>query len=533
MALKLPATAKEISQKAKVDVKREIGQSDPFVARSYLGAIISSISNRVFEFYAAIRESELESNPATAVINLTRWAATWRIVRLQGTVATGHIWVDSSQTGAGTNIPVGTAMTSSNGIAYTTQGAQDLAAGIISEASQIQHTGGVATFTTGSDHGLASNALVTFSGANQAGYNLVDAPITVTGARTFTYDVAAATVSPSTGSPLASYSGALIAVSAVDSGVEGNLLADATINFTDVIDDVEAGGQVTFPGVTNGSSLESDDSLRKRMLARIQNPITPFNVSNIVAVAREEPGVTRVFVSESTPALGQVTVYFMRDEDDDPIPSTAQVAATKARLVAIKPADIASSDVIVLPPVALTTNLTFTAMTPDSIALREAVTAALANYFKESPEVGVSVVEDAYRSVIFNVEDPVSGRRVSAFTLSQPTALINAQGEADYDNSPATEGSFVGGTGHANGDVLTMSDGTVVTVDLVAGGVVTEFTLNTAASRDVTATVSQVSSDAAGIGFALLPDSGNVVLMTDLTTNAGEIRTLGTVTYSL
>jgi uncharacterized phage protein gp47/JayE len=532
MALDLPTTAKQVSQKAKVDVKRELAQSDPFVARSYLGAIISGISNRVFEFYAALVAVELESNPFTAVTNLVRWASVWGVTRLVGQTASGSIWVDASQTGVGSNVPLGTAMISSDGLDFSTQSAATLAIGSIAVSGQISHVGGVATVTVGSAHGLASNALVTITGATQAGYNLVDAVITVTGLLTFTYVVNVATVTPSTGTPLVGYSGATIPVNASDSGDASNLSADATLSFVTPIASVETSGLVTFGEVIDGLDIETDDALRSRLLDLIQNPVTPFNAANITAEAREISGVTRVFVEEKTPAIGQVTVYFMRDEDDTSIPTSPQVTEVKDQILLIKPADISDTDVIVTAPVAQTTNFVFSSITPDTTTMREAITANLTDYFKETPDVSVAVVEDAYRSVIFNTIDPATGLRITAFTLAGPTIPIDAQDETSYDSSPVTEGSFVAGTGYTAADTLTMSDGSVVTVNTVSTGFVVTFTVDSSLSRGADGGAALTATGGTGADdFTLTPLADNLVPSTDLLVQAGEIRILGTVTY--
>jgi len=533
MALNLPSTAKEISQKAKIDVKRELTQSDPFLARSYLGAIISGISNRVFEFYYALTEAEAEANPFTAVRNLVRWASVWGVTRLAGQTASGSIFIDSSQTGTGTTIPINTQLQSSDGLIYSTQSAATLAAGSIAVSGQISHVSGVATVTTGSAHNLASNALVTITGATEAGYNLVDAVITVTSATTFTYEVNSATTSPSTGTPLVNYEGVTVDVNAAASGTLSNATADAELSFVSPISGVETSARVTFGGIIDGISVESDADLRARLLDRIQNPVTPFNVANIRATAREVAGVTRVFVQEKTPAIGQVTVYFMRDNDTDPIPSPTDVNTTKAKILTIKPAAISDTDVIVAAPTGEETDFTFSALSPDTATMRTAIQASLADYFDQTPSVGVDVAQDAYRSVIFNTVDPADGSRVTSFTLSGPTILVNAQDETSYDNSPTTEGAFTGGGGHAVSDVITMSDGSTVLVDAETAGAVTQFTVTSTNSRGAVAggTISQASTTGSGIGFFLFPDADNLTPIGDLKVGSDGIRTLGTVTF--
>ncbi len=46
----------------------------------------------------------------------------------------------------------------------------------------------------------------------------------------------------------------------------------------------------------------------------------------------------------------------------------------------------------------------------------------LAEFFRTQPDVGVDVVEDAYRSAIFNTIDTATGSRVTSFVLAAPPA---------------------------------------------------------------------------------------------------------------
>lgn len=52
----------------------------------------------------------------------------------------------------------------------------------------------------------------------------------------------------------------------------------------------------------------------------------------------------------------------------------------------------------------------------------------------------------------------------ATFDVTELTTIA-AQDETNFDSTPANEGSFAAGTGHAAGDVITLSDGSTVTVD--------------------------------------------------------------------
>jgi hypothetical protein len=94
---------------------------------------------------------------------------------------------------------------------------------------------------------------------------------------------------------------------------------------------------------------------------------------------------------------------------------------------------------------------------------------------------------------------------------------IAAQDETSFDNSPVTEGTFVGGnanpfTPYIAAQTITMNDGTVILVDAVDGnGDVTEFTIQSISTVSVASgtTLVQASTTGAGAGFTLTLDTDN------------------------
>ena len=135
--------------------------------------------------------------------------------------------------------------------------------------------------------------------------------------------------------------------------------------------------------------------------------------------------------------------------------------------------------------------------------------------------VNWSLVRFGDSVIATNFQDPilVQTTRASAFAnliTAGAGTPVDAQDETNYDNAPTTEGTFAGGTGHAASDVITLGDGTTVTVDAVAAGVVTQFTVDssgsdggTAVSVKVGGTLSQTSTTGAGTGFSLTLDTDN------------------------
>lgn len=89
-------------------------------------------------------------------------------------------------------------------------------------------------------------------------------------------------------------------------------------------------------------------------------------------------------------------------------------------------------------------------------------------------------------------------------------STVSGQDETAYGGGE-TAGSFGGGTGHAVNDNITLSDGTVVTVDAEAAGVVTEFTVTTpSTSGSANGTLlSQTGTDGSGVNFSLSQAADN------------------------
>lgn len=426
MTLNLPESSTEVVNRAKTDVQRAVPGSNPFLRNSWLAALITGYANRVYDFYLQLKEALRQAIPDTATGNyLVRWASIWGITRLPATAATGTVVFTGT---AGSIIPTATVVADSAGVEYETQADVTLSATTIILSSLTQ-SGGVATATTPNSHNLASAVPVTISGANEAEYNGVPA-ITVTGPTTFTYPVAGAPASPATGTISASFTTGAVSVEASAPGAAGNQDADTELALQSPIAGVDNELYVTYGAIGGGVDTESDTALRARFLDRLQNPTANFNAAAIEAQAKLVLGVTRVFVQEITPAVGQVTVYFMRDAEDPAIPDSSEVTAVRDKLLEILPANTDPADLIVAAPTPIPVAFTFSAISPSTSTMYQAVRDSLTQFFSEQAEVGEDITEDAYRSVIYNTVDTVTGARVTSFTLSAPTATVTiAAGE--------------------------------------------------------------------------------------------------------
>jgi len=88
--------------------------------------------------------------------------------------------------------------------------------------------------------------------------------------------------------------------------------------------------------------------------------------------------------------------------------------------------------------------------------------------------------------------------------------MIAAQDETVFDGA-GNNGTFVGGGSYAALDTITLSDGTVITVDVVSVGVITDFTVTTAGTNNVAGVVlTQTSTSGGGSAFTLTPGTNNI-----------------------
>ncbi len=144
---------------------------------------------------------------------------------------------------------------------------------------------------------------------------------------------------------------------------------------------------------------------------------------------------------------------------------------------------------------------------------------------------------DMNSNFVINVLDPVNPQDAATrvWTLNAISDAINAlsliesQDEADYDNI-LPNGTFAGGVAYNVADTITLSDGSIITVDAEAGNVVTGFTVTTSGGTPITAGVAltQTSTSGGGSGFTLTPEIANLI-STGTTDTFVESATLITV----
>jgi len=501
MVFNIPTSQKQVIDRAATDVQLALPESNPFFKNSFLGAIIYSFAGRIFDFYLQLNIliRELFVDTATGEF-LERWGIYKGITRNAATQSVGAITATGTVGGV---IPITTQLVDALGNVFEVTATATITATSVS-ISSLTRSGTTVTATTTSNHQFASTQDVTISGAVETGYNGVQ-EITVTGLDTFTYQIATSPTTPATGTILAAADLASVSVQSVDFGEDQNLASGTQLTFGSPLASVDDTAIVQYGEVAGGTDLESDADLRTRIIDIYQNPISHFNVNDIVAKAKEVAGVTRVFVYASgdaygddlavtsinrdgdvatvvtttahgledcmavtitgavetdynvsdarilvidtttfcyvvqgtpttpatgtilvspTVALGQVVVYFTRDNDASIIPSPSEVTTLKTELLTIKPANTADVDFMVKAPTAVSVPFTFTALTPNTSTMQDAITANLEALFQESTSVGSDLRAFSYNSTIYQTIDPETGDTITDFTLSAPSGDV-------------------------------------------------------------------------------------------------------------
>ena len=403
---------------------------DPNIRNHFALGLVNSMAAGFDENNDNIKEVLKQLFPQTATGDyLELWASFFGINRKDAVQAEGFVVFTGVAT---TSIPIATAIQKADGFQYETQSLGTISAQTIL-ISSITRSGSTATVTTTSEHNLATGVSALMAGASQSEYNIT-ATISVISPNQFTYQVSGSPATPATGSPTASFTTAYVPIKAVEYGENGNSAGGSQLSLISPIVDVDNTCYLSYDGSSLGLDIETDEELRARLLERTSNFTAPFTASGLPVFIRENiAGVTRIWVQTATPSAGYVTIYFTRDNDSNIIPTAAQVNAVKNAIIdennGIKPANTPNSYVIVAAPTPVPIAITFSSLSPNTKAMKTAITETLTDYFKSaSVNVGGDILLNEINALIYSVIDEDGNS--PTFALSAPasnTAISDSQ----------------------------------------------------------------------------------------------------------
>lgn len=392
---------------------------DSTIRRSFLRSLADALASRSFDLNKTIQQLVGVLFPQTATGSfLRRWGNYEGLPPLEATSSSGSYTLTGNE---GVSVEANTVYTSGD-VILTLKDSVTLST-ITNSIISLNRVGNTVTAITGSNHNLASGITTTISGADQSAYN-GSFVVTVIDINTFTYQVSGAPSTPATGTILSSFVGSLGILVSSDFGSSQNLEPGAIVTLSSPLPGVNTSGRVGPNGITGGTDAEQDSAYSNRILNARANPTSLFNVGQISLEARKVNGVTRVFIKPATPLAGQVEVYFLRDGDDPINPDANEILAVKNQLLTIKPAFMNDDDLFVLSPTLVSTDFTFSDITPDTPSMRTAISNSLEVLFSESIQFETLVSEDDYRSAIKSSIDS-TGASLQSFTLDTPSGDIS------------------------------------------------------------------------------------------------------------
>lgn len=185
------------------------------------------------------------------------------------------------------------------------------------------------------------------------------------------------------------------AVTAEEAGVDGGCEVGDSLTIATPIAGVTSTATVSGDGIINGSDIETITALRARLLDHLRTPPSGGGPGDYVKWAKLVTGVTRAWEYPLQLGAGTVVLLFVRDDDADIIPSAGEVADVQAMLDLKAPVTAEPTAAAVT---ALTVPFVFTALSPDTAAVRAAVEAELEGLFasvEPGVELELSVISEA------------------------------------------------------------------------------------------------------------------------------------------
>jgi uncharacterized phage protein gp47/JayE len=324
-------------------------------------------------------------------------------------------------------VPTGSILQKSDGTEYETLSTATISTQSINITS-LTRIGATAIATTANNHNLATGLEVIIAGANQTAYNITASIIVISNTQ-FSFTVANAPTTPATGTINATATFGRVAVICRTNGTVGNLGSGSQLELVSPIEDVDDFAIATYEGIFAGFDAETEDEYRTRVLQAWSNNTSNFTDVGIeIFLKNTITAITRVWVYDATPSAGYVSIYFVNDNELSILPNSTQIAQAKAIIVdkqtGIKPANTDDAMVLVYSPTPYYVDFTFSSLSPNTPAMKLAITERLTDYFRSAEvSLGKDIKQDTFKNVIFSAIDEAGNSPI--FTLSLPSADID------------------------------------------------------------------------------------------------------------
>ena len=224
---------------------------------------------------------------------------------------------------------------------------------------------------------------------------------------------------------------AVVPVIAVVAGADGNAAEGVALRFTSSQAGVNTAATIAAGGLAGGTDPETEESLRSRILSRIQRPPAGGTISDYQRQAKLYPDTTDVFVHPQQFGAGTVGLAPMFYNRVDPIPTGGDVSAIQA-LVTDPDFKPVCATITTYAVTAQAQNFTLH-IVPDNAAVRAAVAAELRDLFRREATPGGVLLISHIREAI------ASAAGETDHTLTTPNANIDLAADL---TKISTVGSF-------------------------------------------------------------------------------------------
>lgn len=128
-----------------------------------------------------------------------------------------------------------------------------------------------------------------------------------------------------------------------------------------------------------------------------------------------------------TPSVGQVTVYFVRDNDKNILPDSNEINEVRNALSKLRTVKDSDSDIFVYAPAPKVVNFTLSGLVPNTPTMRTAVENNIKQLFEDNVDLSKSLSLDKIKSAIQNSFDLETGTALDTYTLVSPSADIECE----------------------------------------------------------------------------------------------------------
>lgn len=401
-------------------------------------SILNILSNVMAGVYSQtgflIEQVQKNIFPTTATDGyLEEWASAEGVPRGSGEKSSGAAIATSGSQGV--LIPRDTQLTSNDGDVYLVKFDATTEHITLPVVASLTGSSVVMTALSG-EVPFAVGQTVLISGVDQQEYN-GEKKVTFVSEQTFEFDIEGTPVQPTGTSVKAEATMASIFLESETVGEKNNLLSGSKINFVNVNPSVDATAIVGYEGLVGGEDVESDESLKSKLLNKNSFDPPQFSEDDIINIAKQTKDITRVSVLKATPVPGQQTIYCSSDNSNDPRPSAEALQSVKNDLVTNAPVVIAnldnttpeSGDIIVKSITKQEINFSILDLKLSTVSMKESIEENLKSFFSSKTKIGENVRLDTILAVIKNTIDKTTGATVNSFILQSPSSdLINIEG---------------------------------------------------------------------------------------------------------